>query len=103
MGGHAARRGTAVFEEAALLGRLLARNGRVVATGGGPGTMEAANLGAFLSEAPEQDFRRALADLAAVPSFRPSVSAWARAAAGRRRTPPGGHAVAGDSHVVLRP
>ncbi len=82
MGAHAARRGTALFEEAALLGRLLARNNRVVATGGGPGTMEAANLGAFLSEAPEQDFRRALADLAAVPSFRPSVSAWARAAAG---------------------
>jgi predicted Rossmann-fold nucleotide-binding protein len=81
MGGHAARRGTALFEEAALLGRLLARNNRVVATGGGPGTMEAANLGAFLSEAPEQEFRQALADLAAVPAFRPSVSAWARAAA----------------------
>ncbi|KUM36999.1 LOG family protein [Arthrobacter sp. EPSL27] len=81
MGGHAAHRGSAVFEEAALLGRLLARDGRVVATGGGPGTMEAANLGAYLSEAPEQDFRRALADLAAVPGFRPSVSAWARSAA----------------------
>jgi predicted Rossmann-fold nucleotide-binding protein len=81
MGGHAARRGTPLFEEAAQLGRLLARNGRVVATGGGPGTMEAANLGAFLSAAPEREFRRALADLAAVPAFRPSVSAWARAAA----------------------
>ena len=81
MGGHAAARGTALFDEAALLGRLLARNSRVVATGGGPGIMEAANLGAFLSEAPEQDFRRALADVAAVPSFRPSVSAWARVAA----------------------
>ncbi|HEX9088701.1 MAG TPA: Rossmann fold nucleotide-binding protein [Arthrobacter sp.] len=81
MGGHAAHRGSGVFEEAALLGRLLARDGRVVATGGGPGTMEAANLGAYLSEAPEQDFRRALDDLAAVPGFRPSVSAWARSAA----------------------
>jgi predicted Rossmann-fold nucleotide-binding protein len=81
MGGHAAHRGSAVFEEAALLGRLLARDGRVVATGGGPGTMEAANLGAYLSDAPEQDFRRALDDLAAVPGFRPSVSAWARSAA----------------------
>ena len=81
MGGHAARRGSGVFEEAALLGRLLARDGRVVATGGGPGTMEAANLGAYLSDAPEQDFRKALEDLAAVPGFRPSVSAWARAAA----------------------
>ena len=90
MGGHAARRGTALFEEAALLGRLLARNNRVVATGGGPGTMEAANLGAFLSEAPELEFRRALTDLAAVPSFRPSVSAWARAAAAVVERHPGG-------------
>lgn len=81
MGGHAAHRGSAVFEEAALLGRLLARDGRVVATGGGPGTMEAANLGAYLSEAPERDFRRALADLAGVPGFLPSVSEWARSAA----------------------
>lgn len=81
MGGHAARRGSAVFEEAALPGRLLARDGRVVATGGGPGTMEAANLGAYLSEAPDRDFRRALDGLAAVPGFLPSVSAWARSAA----------------------
>jgi predicted Rossmann-fold nucleotide-binding protein len=81
MGGHAALRGTAVFEEAALLGRLLARSGRVVATGGGPGAMEAANLGAYLSEAPEAGFRQALDSLAAVPSFLPSVSAWVRAAA----------------------
>ena len=70
-----------MFEEAAQLGRLLARDGRVVATGGGPGTMEAANLGAYLSEAPARDFRRALDDLAAVPGFLPSVSAWARSAA----------------------
>ena len=81
MGGHAESRGSAVFEEAALLGRLLARDGRIVATGGGPGTMEAANLGAYLSEAPERELRRALDDLAAVPGFLPSVSAWARSAA----------------------
>jgi predicted Rossmann-fold nucleotide-binding protein len=90
MGGHAAHRGSAVFEEAALLGRLLARDGRVVATGGGPGAMEAANLGAYLSDAPEQDFRRALDDLAAVPGFRPSVSAWARSAAAVVERHPGG-------------
>ena len=81
MGGHAASRASAGFTEAALLGRLLARNGRVVATGGGPGTMEAANLGAYLSAADETDFQQALADLAVVPGFRPSVSAWARTAA----------------------
>jgi predicted Rossmann-fold nucleotide-binding protein len=81
MGGHAALRGTARFEEAALLGRLLARDNRVVATGGGPGSMEAANLGAYLSQVADSDFRQALKDIAAVPTFRPSVSAWARAAA----------------------
>src|SRR5450830_33049 len=81
MGGHASNRGSAGYTEAALLGRLLARDGRLVATGGGPGAMEAANLGAFLSRAAEPDFQRALTDLAAVPGFRPSVSAWARAAA----------------------
>ena len=90
MGGHAAHRGSGVFEEAALLGRLLARDGRVVATGGGPGTMEAANLGAYLSDAPEHDFRQALDDLAAVPGFRPSVAAWARSAAAVVERHPGG-------------
>ena len=95
MGGHAAHRGSGVFEEAALLGRLLARDGRVVATGGGPGSMEAANLGAYLSDAPEQDFRQALDDLAAVPGFRPSVSAWARSAAAVVERHPGGTASLG--------
>jgi len=95
MGGHAAHRGSGVFEEAALLGRLLARDGRVVATGGGPGSMEAANLGAYLSDAPEHDFRRALDDLASVPGFLPSVSAWARSAAAVVERHPGGTASLG--------
>ncbi|MFF1882868.1 LOG family protein [Pseudarthrobacter sp. NPDC058196] len=81
MGGHAAPRGSREFAQAARLGRLLARDGHVVATGGGPGAMEAANLGAYLSEASDGDVQRELAALAAVPGFRPSVSAWARAAA----------------------
>ena len=90
MGGHAADRGSPVFAEAALLGRLLARSGKVVATGGGPGAMEAANLGAYLSEAPEGQFQQALAALAVVPGFRPSVSAWARAAAAVVKSHPDG-------------
>ena len=43
--------------------------------------MEAANLGAYLSGLPDADFASALQSLAAVPGFRPSVTAWARAAA----------------------
>jgi predicted Rossmann-fold nucleotide-binding protein len=81
MGGHAAQRGTPEFAQAASLGRLLAQSGRVVATGGGPGAMEAANLGAYLSRIPDYAFRAALAELGSVPGFRPSVSAWARVGA----------------------
>ncbi|MDQ0211033.1 LOG family protein [Arthrobacter bambusae] len=81
MGGHAAQRGTTDFHDAARLGRLLALSGFTVATGGGPGAMEAANLGAYLSGLPDADFAVALKSLAAVPGFRPSVTAWARAAA----------------------
>lgn len=95
MGGHATQRGTAGFADAAALGRLLARSGRMVATGGGPGAMEAANLGAYLSEVPEAEFRAVLAELASVPGFRPSVSAWARAAAAVVERHPGGTASVG--------
>ena len=90
MGGHTAQRGTPGYREAACAGRLLARSGRMVATGGGPGAMEAANLGAYLSDVPEADFLAALEEVAEVPGFRPSVSAWARTAAAVVERHPGG-------------
>jgi predicted Rossmann-fold nucleotide-binding protein len=81
MGGHAAERGSTIYDGAARLGRLLAREGYAVATGGGPGAMEAANLGARLSASGDEEFADALDRLAGVPGFRPSVTDWARAAA----------------------
>ncbi len=46
MGGHAMQRGSGRYRHVVQLGRQLALNGFCVATGGGPGAMEAANLGA---------------------------------------------------------
>ena len=80
MGGHALERGTDGYTQAALLGRSVARAGFTVATGGGPGAMEAANLGAYLAPYPDQALTESLGTLAAVPSFRPEVTSWARAA-----------------------
>ncbi|MET4899986.1 LOG family protein [Paenarthrobacter sp. CC6] len=81
MGGHAAQRGSREFADAARLGSLLAQAGFAVATGGGPGAMEAANMGAYFSGRPDAELQAALATLADVPGFRPSVTAWARQAA----------------------
>ena len=59
MGAHAAERGTAAYAGAARLGHLLGRD-HVVATGGGPGAMEAANLGASLAARPAEALDEAL-------------------------------------------
>ncbi|MFK0231456.1 LOG family protein [Streptomyces vinaceus] len=94
MGGHAMARGGLDYQGAAELGRELARSGLTVATGGGPGAMEAANLGAYLAPAPDEALAEALEILAKAPSFVPSVSDWARAAfAVRDRWPDGGDSV----------
>jgi predicted Rossmann-fold nucleotide-binding protein len=80
MGGHAVGRDSTGYAQAARLGRCLTRAGFHVATGGGPGAMEAANLGAYLSDEDDATLRDAMALLADVPAFRPSVSEWALAA-----------------------
>lgn len=75
MGGHDLARGTNRYAAAAHLGHALASAGLVVATGGGPGAMEAANLGALAPDVSTMD--AGLDRLAAVPGFRPSVRDWA--------------------------
>ena len=74
MGGHALQRGTPEFAAAALLGHRLAEDGAVVLTGGGPGAMEAANLGAWAAD--EELLQTALDSLGRVPGFAPDVRAW---------------------------
>jgi len=70
---------TATRSAAAQLGAMLSRSGRTVLTGGGPGAMEAVNLGAYLSPWPA-DLDDALAILAGAPSYRPNIDAWSNAA-----------------------
>ena len=79
MGGHAVARGTEEYAAAAHLAHSL--TGRLtVATGGGPGAMEAANLGAYMGSRSPEELESALSMLAAVPAFKPSVQDWARVA-----------------------
>jgi predicted Rossmann-fold nucleotide-binding protein len=80
MGGHALGRDHPAYAEAALLGHGLAATGLTVATGGGPGAMEAANLGARLGDEDADVVSRAVTALATVPGFAPDVTAWARSA-----------------------
>ncbi|WP_406173922.1 LOG family protein [Streptomyces sp. NBC_00996] len=90
MGGHAMARGTQAYEGAARLGRELARAGFTVATGGGPGAMEAANLGAYAAPFEDGMLTESLQLLAKAPSFTPSVTDWARAAFDMREHWPSG-------------
>ena len=76
MGGHDLDRSSPGYADAARLGWMLGQQ-HVVATGGGPGAMEAANLGGLLAGSSRDDLASAVASLAGVPSFRPSVDQWA--------------------------
>lgn len=87
MGGHALGRDDPTYLETAALAQQLAATGTTVATGGGPGLMEAANLGARCPD--PQTVRTAVAHLSRVPDFRPSITAWAERAQGLDLPDPG--------------
>lgn len=68
MGGHGMERASAFYRRIAGLSRRLTRAGLLVATGGGPGAMEAAHVGAYFAGYPDEALAAALAMLAPRPT-----------------------------------
>lgn len=69
MGGHGTPRTDPYYKKVVRLSRDLTRAGYFVASGGGPGTMEAANLGAWLADVDDAGLEEVLTILAAAPVF----------------------------------
>lgn len=69
MGGHELPRNSPEYLRIAQLARDLARRGMLVCSGGGPGAMEAAHIGAATSRHPETVLRDLVLRLAEVPSM----------------------------------
>lgn len=61
----------APYMQVAMLAWRLSREGFTVATGGGPGAMEASNLGAWFASRPESELRAAVRMLECVPRVKP--------------------------------
>jgi len=69
MGGHSKKRTDHFYKKSAQTAQLLAQNGYFVVSGGGPGIMEAANLGAYLSNYSESDLQDAIGMLEKAPHY----------------------------------
>ena len=82
MGGHDLQREDPAYGQAARLALAFAKAGYVIVTGGGPGAMEAANLGAFCAgvDGSNEALERALARLARPSPLNPAwewlLPAW---------------------------
>jgi hypothetical protein len=74
MGGHKLRRDSETYRSIAHLSRKLTRAKLLVASGGGPGAMEASHLGARMSGASEADLDAAIARLADAKADLPTLT-----------------------------
>lgn len=69
MGGHSTKRTDPNYTKAALTAQALAAAGYYVASGGGPGIMEASNFGAYMANYTSQDLLTALEMMTDAPHY----------------------------------
>ncbi|NWK56040.1 hypothetical protein HW115_10490 [Verrucomicrobiaceae bacterium N1E253] len=69
MGGHSTPRTDPYFRKVALIARALTQRGYYIASGGGPGIMEAANLGAWMGNSSVEALDEALEILCEAPVY----------------------------------
>lgn len=70
MGGHALLRTDPMYRKIVYISKVLAENGCLMVSGGGPGAMEATHLGAWLAGRTLKDVNEALGILTASPCFK---------------------------------
>ena len=70
MGGHAKRRDDPQYRQIVLLSKKLTEMGRLMVTGGGPGAMEAAHLGAWMAGRSEAEVDEAIDMLKPSPTYK---------------------------------
>ena len=102
MGGHDLSRDADLYRTVAELGRALTREGFFVATGGGPGVMEAANLGAWFAPFDDDQLEAAIGLLASAPTYAADRDRYVeRALEVRDRWAGGGESVGVPTWVYL--
>ena len=70
MGGHAKRRDDPQYRQIVFLCKKLTEMGRLMVTGGGPGAMEAAHLGAWMAGRSEAEVKEAIEMLMPSPTYK---------------------------------
>lgn len=68
MGGHSILRSDPSYRKVAQAAQMLAQHGYLITSGGGPGIMEAANLGAYMAKYSQDDLDRAIHLLCQAPA-----------------------------------
>ena len=70
MGGHAVRRNEQEFQDVANLSKILTEKGYLLASGGGPGAMEATHFGAWFCNRSEADLSKGIEIISKNPDYK---------------------------------